>query len=413
MNSDEILQKLDDFLILGPDETISDENMFNYMAIRQGVMIHIKENQDVAFKQYIDKVYSDFHINELLVSRKFFLDFMMDEYISFRSNKKTCDILSDVKAIDVEEMHVLLPIYFVQIINDNINIENIPFIKYQSIDKYLKTIGMSVPKDIDDIKKDKTFGHIPFVDIVIKAREKDYATEQAKLKLEEIVHVLNFILYSHIRGIETISATTDYGTIDRQFIFTKDTSSMSTKVHPSAVKRITIDDIEEYLNSDGKVYKELINILNKKEKNEIETRIVNAVNWAGMAVSEKNNSVAFTQAIFAIESLLQQQIKGEIFNKSIVASISEDIAFLLGKNFDERKKYEKDFKELYSVRSSIAHGKSSQINPYQVLSAIAMAKLLIQELILNPALKGAVTMQKITNYITKQKYTVINDKETE
>ena len=152
MNSDEILQKLDDFLILGPDETISDENMFNYMAIRQGVMIHIKENQDVAFKQYIDKVYSDFHINELLVSRKFFLDFMMDEYISFRSNKKTCDILSDVKAIDVEEMHVLLPIYFVQIINDNINIENIPFIKYQSIDKYLKTIGMSVPKDIDDIK---------------------------------------------------------------------------------------------------------------------------------------------------------------------------------------------------------------------------------------------------------------------
>ena len=101
-----------------------------------------------------------------------------------------------------------------------------------------------------------------------------------------------------------------------------------------------------------------------------------------------------------------------MFNKSIVASISEDIAFLLGRNFDDRTKYEKEFKEIYSIRSKIAHGKSAEITSYQVLDVINMAKLLVQEFILNPAISDAATMLKITNYITKQRYTVSVEKES-
>ena len=76
-----------------------------------------------------------------------------------------------------------------------------------------------------------------------------------------------------------------------------------------------------------------------------------------MAVAEKENSVAFTQAMYGIESLLQYEQKGEMISKSIVASIAENVAFLLGCNFDERKELEKQFKELYGIRSKIAHGK--------------------------------------------------------
>ena len=89
-----------------------------------------------------------------------------------------------------------------------------------------------------------------------------------------------------------------------------------------------------------------------------------------MAVAEKENSVAFTQAMYGIESLLQYEQKGEMISKSIVASIAENVAFLLGCNFDERKELEKQFKELYGIRSKIAHGKSNDISAYEVLDVI-------------------------------------------
>lgn len=220
------------------------------------------------------------------------------------------------------------------------------------------------------------------------------------------------MLYSGIRGAEVISSTTNSGTQERRFIIGEETSNVYSGGHSPLVKRLCFEDAEDFMVNDECGNMQLWRMYDKKDKNEVETRIINAVNWIGMAIAEKNNSIAFTQAVFAIESLLQRQTKGEIFNKSIVASIAEDIAFLIGRDFEERKKYEKEFKDIYGIRSKIAHGKSSEITAYQVLDVINMAKLLVQELIINPVFKDAATMQKITNYITKQRYTVDVEKES-
>ncbi len=211
--------------------------------------------------------------------------------------------------------------------------------------------------------------------------------------------------------MEVISSTTNSGTRERHFIVGEGWGQISVSGHPSAIKRLVLDEALDFILDKEIGNQQLIEIFDKSNKNEIEKRITNAVNWLGMAIAEKNNSIAFTQSIYAIESLLQYETKGEVINKSIVATISEAIAFLLGKNYEDRKNIEKNFKELYGIRSKIAHGKSSEITAYQVLEAINLAKRLVQGILTNSALKDASTMQKITNYITKLKYTVVNDTE--
>lgn len=107
------------------------------------------------------------------------------------------------------------------------------------------------------------------------------------------------------------------------------------------------------------------------------------------------------QATFAIECLLQYDSKGIPINKSIVASLSESIAILLGDSFQSRKEYEKKFKSLYSLRSKIAHGKGNDVTVLQVLDAIDIAKKTVVAILTNPEIKEAKTIQMINNYVER------------
>ena len=115
------------------------------------------------------------------------------------------------------------------------------------------------------------------------------------------------------------------------------------------------------------------------------------------------------QATFAIECLLQYDSKGIPINKSIVASLSESIAILLGDSFQSRKEYEKKFESLYSLRSKIAHGKGNDVTVLQVLDAIDIAKKTVVAILTNPEIKEAKTIQMINNYVERVRYTYKNE----
>lgn len=407
MNADnEKIEKLSEYLKMG-NELSDDEKATSAVNITiwNGITLYI--NNERKLKHYIDELYWEMELSKEAVSVKKFRDIMIDNFIKFRTVPMfNCNIIGEIEKIKLEKKHVLLPVFFVHLIDDEIRFGKNRFVRFQKIptlfqsDKRLNGAGYEM------LFQDEYFYNVPFADIEIVARDDDYAYEQAQIQLDEIVHICNYMLYSNVRGNEVISTTTNSGTQERRFIFGESHSSTYIGGHPPMIKRLELNEVRDFMMNVNNGNAQIWGIYDKTDKNEVEKRIINAVNWIGMAISEKNNSIAFTQAIFAIESLLQRQIKGELFNKSIVASIAEDIALLLGKSLDERKTLEGKFKKLYAIRSQIAHGKSSEITVYQVLEVINLAKLLVCEIIRNPALKDAATMTKISNYITNLRYTV-------
>lgn len=410
MSIDKVILNLSSYLTMDVSELALPENEEPLFIGRKGRVVYLKDAG--AFRRYIDELYCEKHIEQYAYSVEEFIYLVIDIYIKFNGAETIeYDFAQEFECIDLKEYHVLLPIFHVHMYEPELTIGKNKLVKFQAISEYIKENNYCLPERMEEITQDKYFANIPFVDVVVNAREFHYAYDQAQLRLEEIIRLLNFILYSNYRGLEVISSITNSGTRDRHFIVNKDWCQISSSVHPSNVKELVLEDVLDFMLDERYGNRQLFDIFDKSGKNEIEKRISNAVNWVGMAIAEKNNSVAFTQAIYAIESLLQYEIKGEVINKSIVATISESIAFLLGKNLEDRKRVEKRFKELYGIRSKIAHGKSSEITAYQVLEAIDLAKSLVQELMTNSELNDASTMQKISNYITKLKYTVVGDVE--
>ena len=214
------------------------------------------------------------------------------------------------------------------------------------------------------------------------------------------------MLYSDIKGVDVIRDYTNAGNRDRHFIVSSENFSMSLRGTPVGMKHLDLKEVVNYITGEQYGNRKVLDIVGKTApESELETRIINAVNWIGMAVAEKNHAIAFTQAIFAVECLLQYQQTGEPISKSIVASIGEEVAFLLGKDIDSRKAWEKQFKSLYGIRSKISHGKSTDITVYEVLAAIDLAKRLVIELLTNTAFKNAKTIQMVNNHIEKMRYT--------
>lgn len=410
-NDKEKILKLNEWLSMNREGFMDRKGLKGSYIVRNGVPVFI--NDESHFKYYVNELYSEMSLARKAISRKKFTEIIIDNYIRINTEPEyECDIIKQLEEIKTEKMHVLLPVFYIHMNCDTINFGENRFVKFQDIIKVFNVGESELFNGTTELGKDEYFYNVPFADIIVEARDFDYAYEQAQIKLEEIIHICNYMLYSGIRGAEVISSTTNNGTRERRFIIGEENSNIYWGSHPPLIKRLCFEDAEDFMLDEEYGNMQLWRIYDKKNKNEVETRIVNAVNWIGMAIAEKNNSIALTQAVFAIESLLQRQTKGEIFNKSIVASIAEDIAFLLGRDFEERKKYENEFKEIYCIRSKIAHGKCSDITDYQVLDVINIAKLLVQELIVNPIFKDASTMQKITNYITKQRYTVGIEKES-
>ena len=217
-------------------------------------------------------------------------------------------------------------------------------------------------------------------------------------------------MFNDIKGIDVASRYNSIISIDKQFIASSGSIIPSTTIKTNSGSKLDISLYEDTLTSDTEGNQKLISIIqNEKGNNEIDQRLLNALNWIGLSIAEKNNAIALVQATFAIECLLQYDSKGIPINKSIVASLSESIAILLGDSFQSRKEYEKKFKSLYSLRSKIAHGKGNDVTVLQVLDAIDIAKKTVVAILTNPEIKEAKTIQMINNYVERVRYTYKNE----
>ena len=117
----------------------------------------------------------------------------------------------------------------------------------------------------------------------------------------------------------------------------------------------------EHLSSIG--YDELVTYSAANSK--YEKSINMAFWWLGKQADEDSKEIRLLYSIFALEKLLSNSTSFS----SITAAVSEKCAFLLGSNSAERIRIFEKAKELYNVRSKLAHGSSVEPTEADVKTA--------------------------------------------
>ena len=111
-------------------------------------------------------------------------------------------------------------------------------------------------------------------------------------------------------------------------------------------------------------------LLEKKNKNRLEQRLISAMNWSGQAFVEENKELAFLFSAISLEAL----ILFENNRNELAERLSTRVAQLLGKNLNARKNIKKKVKELYETRSDIVHDGKYQVTNAELSLMINFAQ---------------------------------------
>lgn len=140
-----------------------------------------------------------------------------------------------------------------------------------------------------------------------------------------------------------------------------------------------------------------------KKKNEIERRILTAVEWIGKGLNEKDKQKALIQFVFAVESLLQTDEKSFI-SASIVSQLSDWVAFILCNSVNDRRRIANVFKEIYRLRSAVAHGADKSISDSHVTNAEHIARSLIITFLTLPPYNRMQSIKELAAHVGNLKF---------
>jgi len=158
------------------------------------------------------------------------------------------------------------------------------------------------------------------------------------------------------------------------------------------------DKQEQLLKESG--FHEIIELFNSINHTGVECNLIRAIHWYIKGEREHDRASAFMYFTMALEALLTSSGEG-IQNK-----IAESVAFIIGDSLQKRLDIRKKVKELYGIRSKIAHGRKSQ-TPVSITD-VRFQRDIVQKTILfflfrRDELKEEVDIDK---YFEKLKFTI-------
>ena len=264
------------------------------------------------------------------------------------------------------------------------------------IDKHIKC------KNWDDLKKDFLDENTDeiMIETSVFSSNKNRAQEIANERMENFINILSFFVYSKKRRFELRIGKSDSFLLSVSLINYSNTVVLQRNIKGPFFKM----DLKEVLNT----WDEFLNKLLKIEKdiwentaNEIEKRLFNSIQWAGRALKESYEDKKFIQAMFGMEALLQEKNKNNVISPSITSQMSEVLIFCLGENYEERAEIEKNFKQLYTTRSNIAHGERTQVSEYESNLVLDYLRHIIFYFLKNDTFK---TFKDVNEFIKNEKY---------
>jgi len=145
-------------------------------------------------------------------------------------------------------------------------------------------------------------------------------------------------------------------------------------------------------------------ISKKLDPNDLEKRLISSIEWIGKSIRDSDRSRAFTQLVIAIESIFTYDERGALVTPSIASRISESVAFVLGKNLEERIQIVKQISDIYSKRSGIVHGGGKVISEKDLRETLLLVKKIVGEMTTNSKFVEMKTIQNFYEWIKEQKF---------
>ncbi|WP_342511230.1 hypothetical protein MKY34_13025 [Sporosarcina sp. FSL K6-1522] len=310
--------------------------------------------------------------------------------------------IADLKDIQEESFEVLYPVFGVNyfkadplkigpytIYNKNIH-RKVLIKKYPHSESILSL-------ELDD----EYYNSDVVISVCENARELSRANEKARVKFRQFEDTIRFMIGDYSKrydvGIYNFNSFRRTSSIILSEKNAGLNNSMSGTIDSINLHQFPIDD-PEYGHD------RIWGILAKANPTNLENRIITAIEWAGKAMRDDEPARAFTQYIFGLEALLQFQQKGVLVSPSITYQISEFAAFIISDELESRLVIEKMVKKLYSKRSAIAHGGSSDVDDKDVNEAMYLIKQIVTILLKKQEFKDFNSIEQIGEWVKVQKY---------
>ena len=365
------------FVFVGIDKLSSYEKIKNsYYQMKKEIMdtITIKE-----FSKALNKILFQSKIDKAEIT---------DEIIQ--------NMFEEILTLPISNYLIIKGIYGVKLNNNEDKFSLGPFdIYYQPT--YKKILERKYPPPLDFLWHNWQYDYL--VTINIKARSQEKANELADNMLYQLELFIYFAI-GHRKEefcVNIISKVTYKH--DSYLIF--DEEDLGVNYTNDFVDIIPLDD-KYFMDSDignNKIWELLL----LKTKTDIQKRIITSVEWIGKANSEVNNKNRFIFYIFAIESMLTFQEKTFI-TPSIAHNISESTAMILGNNYEDRINTEKKVREIYNIRSAIAHGAEKEVSDDELNIAMNISRNIVIQFLTNTELTEIKNIDQFVEYLKKKKY---------
>ena len=216
-----------------------------------------------------------------------------------------------------------------------------------------------------------------YVELSFNSKDKIKVEEEARKKYKELENIISFMCGDIDKKLGYATFNFKLQQPTNYVMYDTKSEELTENIQAGDSIRIPIElDREDkwfFQQENGNYF--IWELLKDKSNYNIKKRILLAIQLIGNGLNQEDTRLAFLQFATAIEAMLQND-KGFI-TKSITAHIAEYGAFILSDKKDERIKLEKRIKEIYGVRSGIAHGHKKE--DFMLNEAFYIAKMIVIE----------------------------------
>lgn len=249
---------------------------------------------------------------------------------------------------------------------------------------------------MDEVVLDSTEHYL--IRTTVEARDEVLALELADALFEQFENAVRFMVGPESRFDARVFGWTGPVPV-RSIIMSSVTWSSAVGSEGSSAEL----DVDDSYFLDAEVgYDRIWQNLGVSSASPLMKKILLAVDWVGQSIAEKVPSSAFIKAAIALEVLFTPE-KGT-FAPSIVFQITENVVLLLGTEPASRIEWEREFKRLYNIRSSVAHAGKTDVERSDLLAIQYMARQVITKLLVSPALKDCASPDDLAKVLKSLKY---------
>ncbi|PFJ40177.1 hypothetical protein COJ00_26975 [Priestia megaterium] len=313
------------------------------------------------------------------------------------------EIFEDLKSDPVHSFEVLYPVYGFEYHSAQpleigpYTIYNVEIHEKELLNKYSSDGKETIESELGYLREKSNM----LISVREKAREIKRADQKARIRLRQFEDTIRFIIgntnNNYDVGIFNFNAFKAMGGLALSHELIGSVGSSSGTIDKVLLNKFPI-------NNPRYGYDRIWEILNKENPTQLEQRIISAITWIGKGLRDEEPARSLVQYVFALEALLQFQQKNSMVSPSITYQMAEFATFIIAENLEDRFGIEKTVKKIYTKRSAIAHGGSHTVDGSILLEAYHLVKSLIIILITNGIFKDFKTIDDISEWVRKEKY---------